>query len=102
MFIVYAIPIGLLAGLVAGGRLEGLAGLHIRWWPVAIAGLAAQIILFSGSVDHLVGGAGPAMYVGSTLAVLAAVLRNVAIPGLALVAVGAISNLAAIVANGGY
>jgi hypothetical protein len=34
--------------------------------------------------------------------VLAAVVRNVRVPGLALVAVGAAANLAAIVANGGY
>jgi len=34
--------------------------------------------------------------------VLAALLRNVAVPGLWVVAVGAFSNMAAIAANGGY
>ena len=34
--------------------------------------------------------------------VLAAVIANIRIPGMVLVAIGAASNLAAIVANGGY
>ena len=42
------------------------------------------------------------LYVASTGAVLVAVIRNVRIPGMALVAVGAGANLAAIVANGGF
>lgn len=41
------------------------------------------------------------LYVASTAAVLVAVLRNWRIPGLALVAIGAASNLLAIAANGG-
>jgi hypothetical protein len=101
MFILYAIPIGLLAGFLIGGRLEGLSGLRIRWGWLAVAGLAVQIALFSEPVGSSVGDAGPAIYVVSNLAVIAAVVRNIAIPGLALVAVGAASNLVAILANGG-
>jgi hypothetical protein len=41
------------------------------------------------------------IYVASTAAVLVAVLRNLRVPGIAVVALGAVSNLAAIVANGG-
>jgi hypothetical protein len=102
MFVLYAVPFGVLAGFVAGGRLEGLANVRFHWWPLAIAGLLVQVVLFSGRVDGLVGGWGPAIYVGSTVAVLAAVVRNLRIPGLAVVALGAASNLAAILANGGY
>ena len=102
MFIVYAVPLGLLIGWLLGGRLEGLAGIRFRWAWVAVGGLAVQVVLFSGAVDAAVGDAGPAVYVGSTVAVLAAVLRNITVPGLPLVALGAASNLAAILANGGY
>jgi hypothetical protein len=102
MFPVYAVPIGLVAGWLLGGGLEGLGRLPLRWSWLAAAGLVAQIVLFSGQVDGIVGDAGPALYVGSTVAVLAVVVRNLAIPGLALVAIGAASNLAAIVANGGF
>jgi hypothetical protein len=42
------------------------------------------------------------LYVGSTAVVFAAVLRNVRIPGLPVVAIGAAANLAAITANNGY
>jgi hypothetical protein len=45
---------------------------------------------------------GPPIYVASTTLVLLAVVANLRIRGMALVALGAASNLAAIVANGGY
>jgi hypothetical protein len=102
MFVLYAVPLALLVGRLLGGRLEGLARLRFRWAPLAILGLAAQLVLFSGPVGAAVGPLGPALYVASTFAVLVAVLRNVRVPGLAVVAVGAVSNLAAILANGGY
>ncbi len=103
MFMLYAVPLGLLLGLLLGGRPAGLSALRFRWGAVAILGFAVQIALFSEPVSERIGSAGPAVYVGSTLAVLVAVCRNVpAIRGLALVALGAASNLAAIVANGGF
>lgn len=101
MFILYAMPLGILIGYALGGRLERLGDLRLRWGWLAIAGLAVQVVLFSPAVSGLVGAAGPVVYVLSTGAVLAAVLRDVRIPGLALVALGAASNLAAILANGG-
>jgi hypothetical protein len=102
MFLLYAVALGLVVGLVIGGRPAGLAALQFRWAPLAIAGFAAQLALFSGPVSDRVGDAGPILYVASTAVVLAAVLRNARLPGLPLVAVGAASNLLAIVANGGY
>jgi hypothetical protein len=102
MFILYAIPVGIVIGYLLGGRLERLAGLRLRWAPLALAGLLVQVLLFSDPIGPLVGDAAPAVYVASTAAVLVAVLRNLDIPGIALVAIGAGCNLAAIVANGGY
>lgn len=102
MFVIYALPIGLLLGLVIGGRLSGLANLRFRWAMLAVAGFVTQIVLFSAPVSDRIGDAGPAVYVASTALVLAAVVANIRIPGMALVAIGAASNLAAIVANGGY
>ena len=101
MFILYAIPIGLLAGLAMGGRIGALAELHLRWPWLAVAGLVVQVVLFSEPLGSAVGAAGPALYVASNLAVLVAVIRNLAIPGIALVMVGALCNLVAILANGG-
>ena len=102
MFLLYAVLIGLLLGLAFGGRPAGLAAVEFRWAPLAFGGFLAQVAIFAAPVSDRVGDLGPALYVASTAAVLVAVLRNVRITGLALVAVGATSNLAAIVANGGY
>jgi hypothetical protein len=44
---------------------------------------------------------GPTLYVLSTLAVFAALLRNLSLPGLPVVALGAALNLLVIIANGG-
>ena len=102
MFILYALPLGFALGLLLGGRPAGLARLEFRWPWLLLAGLFVQVILFTDFVAARVGDAGPAIYVASTAAVFAGVLRNVRIQGMQLVAVGAASNLAAITANGGY
>jgi hypothetical protein len=98
----WAIPTGILLGLVAGGRLDGLAALRLRWAWLAVAGLLVQVVLFSETGNELAGAGGPAIYVGSTLAVFVAVVRNIGITGMPLVALGSLSNLVAITSNGGF
>jgi Family of unknown function (DUF5317) len=100
--VIYGLGLGILLGLTRGGRLGNLAELKFTWPLVALAGLVAQLLLFSAPVAAVVGQAGPILYVASSLVVLAVVLRNRQLPGLKLVALGAISNLVAILANGGY
>lgn len=102
MFILYAVILGVVLGLVAGGRPAGLSELHFRWPWLILAGLLVQVALFSGPISERVGDLGPVIYVASTAAVVVAVLANARIPGMAIVALGAACNLAAIVANGGY
>lgn len=102
MFILYAVPVGIALGLLLGGRLSGLATLEFRWPQLAVLGLLTQVALFLGPVAERVGDAGPVIYVAASAAVLVALLRNLHIRGLALVAAGAMCNLAAIMANGGY
>ena len=102
MFILYAVLIGLVLGFVLGGRLSGLATVDFHWPWLAIGGFAVQLVLFAEPMRSVVGDLGPPLYVVSTGAVLVAVIRNIRIPGMALVAVGAGANLAAIVANGGF
>jgi hypothetical protein len=102
VFILYAVAIGLLIGLILGGRFDRLARLPIRWPWLAVAGLLVQIVLFWRGVGNALGGLAPLVYVASTFAVFVFVLRNVRITGFPLIALGAASNLLAIVANGGY
>ena len=101
MLVLFAIPIGLLAGSLLGGRLDGLSALRFRWPALVLGGLLVQVALFTPAGNAAAGAAAPAIYVGSTTAVFLAVLWNVRIPGMRAVAGGALSNLAAIIANGG-
>ncbi len=101
MFLLYAVVIGLAVGLLLGGRAAGLAAIRIRWPAAVVAGLLVQVALFSPQVAARVGDLGPPIYVASTMLVAAAVLRNLALPGMPLVAAGAACNLVAILANGG-
>ncbi|MGH2513490.1 MAG: DUF5317 family protein [Candidatus Limnocylindrales bacterium] len=93
---------GLLIGSLLGGRIEGLAEVRIAWPWLIIGVLCVQLVLFSGPVADRIGSLGPPIYVGSTGLVIAAVVRNRAIPGMLVAALGAALNLLAIVANGGY
>lgn len=102
MFILYAVLAGIVAGYLLGGRLERIASVHVRWPWLAIAALAVQVVLFLPGVGDALGALAPAIYVASTAVVLAVILANARIPGVALMAIGAACNLAAIVANGGY
>jgi hypothetical protein len=102
VFILYAVLLGVFAGFLVGGRPAGLASLRIRWSAVIALGLLAQVVLFLDPVAERVGDAGKYGYVGTTLLVVAAVIRNWSIPGMPIVVAGAVSNLAAVVANGGY
>lgn len=102
MFILYPIAIGLALGLVTGGRLDRLSHVQFRWGWVFFTGVVIQLVLFSDAVVSWIGELGPPIYVGSTLAVAVAIAGNLRVTGMPVVLLGAISNLAAILANGGY
>lgn len=97
----WAIPVGMVAGLLLGGRTDGLLHLRFRWAALAVGGLLVQVALFTPFGDSVAGGLGPAIYIASTAAVFIAVVRNLRMPGMAIVAAGALSNLVAITSNGG-
>jgi len=101
MLLLYAVILGLVAGLLSGGKLAALGMTHIRLWPVALIGLFAQLLLFSSPLAAVVGPWGPSLYVVSTVAVLMALVVNLRQPGFWLIIIGALANFAVIVANGG-
>jgi hypothetical protein len=101
MLLLYAVILGLVAGLVSRGSLAALGSTHIRLWPVALIGLFAQLLLFSSPLAAVVGPWGPSLYVVSTVAVLMALVVNLRQPGFWLIILGALANLTVIVANGG-
>ncbi len=101
MFILYPLLMAMVLAVLTGGRPDRLADLRLRWWGLAIAGLLVQVALFSPAAAALAS-IGPVIYVASTAGVLLTVLANIRRPGVAPVVIGAVLNLAAIVANGGY
>jgi hypothetical protein len=102
MFILYALLVGVVLGLLVGGRPAGLASLHLRWQAAIVGGLVFQVVLFAGPVAERVGQLGPPLYVLSTLLVVAAMARNWAVAGIPVVVAGAVCNLAAVLSNGGF
>ena len=102
MFLLYALPVGLLAGLLLGGHLGSLGELRFRLAWLAVAGYLLQSVLFVPRVGRLVGDLGPLLYVLTNIAVLAAILANRRIRGIPLVAFGAALNLLVIGLNGGF
>jgi len=101
MFILYAIVAGLAVGFLLRGRLDGLAATHFRLGWLAVVALAVQLLLFSPLAADRLGDAARWIYVASTGLVVIVVLANLHLSGLPIVLVGALSNLLAIVANGG-
>ena len=102
MFILYALFTGLIVGAVLGGRVVALGDIEFRWAPLVILGFLAQVVLFTPVVSDRVGAAGPPLYVASTAMVGIGVLRNFSLPGVSWIVAGAVSNMAAILANDGY
>ena len=102
MFLLYPVLISLILGLLTGGSASRLGQLRLVWAPLIVLGMALQLHQFSTPIGNALGDAASVAYVLSNVLVLAAVAANLAIPGLWLVLAGGISNLLAIVANGGY
>ena len=66
MFILYAIPVGILVGFLLGGRLAGLAAIQFKWAWLIMLGLAIQLVLFSDYVTERIGWEGVPIYVKFT------------------------------------
>lgn len=102
MLLVYAVALGIIAGLLTRGRLSALGSVHIKLWPVALVGLLFQALLFSSPLAQSVGRLGPSLYVVSTTLVLMALVFNLRQPGFWLIIAGALLNFTAIVLNNGF
>jgi Family of unknown function (DUF5317) len=102
VFMLYPLLVALVVGLLTGGRPSALSRLRIRLWWLAIGGLIVQLVLFSPPVAETIGTLGPLLYIGSSTAVLVAVAVNLDLAGAPLIGLGGLSNLLAIVANGGW
>lgn len=103
MFMLYAVPLGLLAGLALGGRVHGLGTASIRHAWLFVVALAVQVALFSTPLGEMEWAPryGPYVYLASLGLVLVGLLLNLQGWGSRLLLVGAVCNLLVIAANGG-
>jgi hypothetical protein len=93
-----------LTALAQGGSLANFARLQLRWLPLVAAGFGTQLVIFTPlrGLLGLSGPAVPALYLLSMGMLTLWVALNWQVSGMALMALGLLSNFAAIAANGGY
>ena len=97
------VVVGLAAAALRGADWGRLAEARWRLWPLVLAGLAIQLLLY-GRVEGRTLPDLPyaaALYLLSHVLVLASFAANWRVRGVPLLIVGALLNLAAIAANGG-
>ena len=95
------IVLAFVIGFIAGGHLSGFEGVHVRWWGLALIGLGVQFIPLpegDGGTDLVVR---TIVLVVSYGLLLTFAVKNVRLPGVALLLVGLALNTAVIVSNGG-
>lgn len=95
MFIAVAIAVGVLVGIVRGGRFANLGEAAFRVWPLLVLGVVVQ-----GAAAFTGDGAVPVILV-SYLLLLAFCASNLAHAGMGVVSVGITLNLVVIAVNGG-
>ena len=88
-------------GLVAGGSLRRFEDVRLRWWPLALIGLAMQSVGLPFLDDRLREGVELALLIGSYLPLLVFVWANRRLPGAWLIGLGLLSNFLVISVNGG-
>jgi hypothetical protein len=103
MFLAPAVLIGLLAGLLLGGRLSRLAEVPLRGRWLFFAAIGLQLVAYPPFVGVRPGnGVATVLQVVSYGCLVAVTLLNVRLTGMAIAGAGMLCNLAAILANGGH
>ena len=104
MVLVLAVLAGLVLGRLLGGRVSALAAIpiHAPWLFYAAIGL--QIAGYpSGVLPWSIGNSlATVLWMASYALLITAVAVNPRLPGAGIVGLGMLSNLAAVVANGGH
>lgn len=103
IWILFGAAAGLLLAALRGARWAGLAETRWRLGWLVVLSLAVRLVLFSGP-DAVVAAllpVAPGLHVLSAVLAIVMLAANWRVPGVPAIALGALLNLAAIVANGG-
>lgn len=93
--LISGIALGVIAGLASGGRIQRLASVEIRWWQVlALAALVRLGAPLTGDLAALA-------YVLAFATIVGIAVANAHLPGMWLLAIGAVSNCVVVALNGG-
>jgi hypothetical protein len=98
---VVGIGLGLAIGFGLRGSIGRLTEVHLRWWPLAVLGLAMQVVPVPSADGNLDRWVGAALLAGSYVVLLVFVSLNIGLPGFPLLAVGLALNALVISLNGG-
>ena len=93
-----AVGLGLLAGLLRGGRPASVTAPDLRLLPLLLAGVVLQLVPELLGVD---GALATVAVVGSSLCLAGFALANVGLAGMPIVLLGLVLNAAVILPNGG-
>jgi uncharacterized protein DUF5317 len=104
MVLALAVLVGLGLGRLLGGRVSALASLPILAPWLFYAAVGVQIVGYpSGILPWSIGDSvATGLWLLSYVLLIAAVVVNARLPGAAIVGLGMLSNLAAVVSNGGH
>ena len=104
MFLVPAILVGALVGLLLGGHLERLADLRLRHVWLFFLAIGLQLVAFPWLLMpwQVPGGAATALSVASYGCLVAVTAANLRLWGMAIAGLGMAANLVAILANDGH
>jgi hypothetical protein len=104
MVLALPIAVAIVSAYVWGGRLGRLATARFRWVELFYVAIGIQIVAFPASFLpwETSDGLGRVLWLTSYAVLCVAALLNVRVTGVPVVAVGMLSNMAAVLANGGH
>lgn len=104
MALLLAVIPGIVLGLLLGGRVGRLADLRLRGLWLFYAAIALQLVAYPSAIMPFAmpDRAATALQVLSYGALVGVTVINARVPGMAVAGAGMLSNLAAILANGGH
>ena len=104
MVLFFAVAAGLLIGFLLGGSTAGFGVARFRYLPLLMVALAVQVLIFTPLLGQMaiIRSVGHYLYMITTLMTLFVLYKNLRIPGLSIILIGAVLNAVVIFANGGF